>query len=103
QHQSERTAVAQTVDDAKLLKTRVTILREEPGPSMTDLPLPKDGGAVLLYRDQRYSSSSVAAAPLDRTLMREGAERTVVRRVHDDGSDRLVVAAPFHDRARDAL
>jgi signal transduction histidine kinase len=100
----ETAAVAETAGNAALLETKVITLKQDPGTIMTELQFPEDGGAVLVYRGDRYPSPATAHVPVPSRLPGGGkAEGAVVRRVRVDGRDRLVVAVPFHDRAGDAL
>ncbi len=102
--QRESVAIAETADNAALLRTKVITLKQEPGTIMTELQFPQGGGAVLLFHGNRYLSPATAHVPVPSELL--GAERTdgaVVHRVSVDGDDRLVVAVPFRDRGRDAL
>jgi signal transduction histidine kinase len=101
---SEGVAVAATADNAAVLRTKVVSLEQDPGPTMTELQLAEGGGAVLLFRGERYSSPSTVQVPVPPELLRGGGGGgTVVRRVNVDGADRLVVAVPFSDRSGNAL
>jgi two-component system, OmpR family, sensor histidine kinase MtrB len=103
-HQSEREALAEAVDNAALIKTKVVTLKQDPGTIMTELQFPDGGGAVLLFRGDPYLSPATAHVPVPSDLLLgESAGRTVVRRVSVEDRDRLLVAVPFNDRARNAL
>jgi two-component system, OmpR family, sensor histidine kinase MtrB len=102
--QSERATVAQVVDDAALLKTRVVELDENPRTVMDELQLPSGAAAILLFKGARYPSAGVAAVRLPDRLLRQvqGGHR-----VHQDvslaGEERLVVGVPFGQRGRYAF
>ncbi|KRF30304.1 HAMP domain-containing sensor histidine kinase [Nocardioides sp. Soil805] len=103
-HQRENAAVAEAADNATVLRAKVVALQQDPGTIMTELQFPQGGGAVLLFRGERYSSPSTVQVPVPPELLhgREGGA-TAVRRVSVDGEDRLVVAVPFRDRGGNAL
>ena len=102
-HHSERSATAQTVDNAALLKAKVVSLAENPGTVMDQLQFPAGAEAVLLFRGVRYPSPA-AQVPLPPGVVRPvHSGQPVVRRLTLDGQERLVVGAPFGNRRGDAF
>jgi two-component system, OmpR family, sensor histidine kinase MtrB len=103
-HQTERTAVAQAVDNAALLHVRLITLSEDPGTIMSELQFPAEVQAVLLFDGQRYVSLPTRSLHLPPDLVQRVRDgNRTDRRVRLDGAPYLVVGVPLSERGGDAF
>lgn len=101
---AERNAVAQAVDNAALLRTRLIALQQNPGTIMSDLQFPPGIRALLFLGRQRFSSlpgPGLSLPPRVLRAVRQGHRED--QRVRLNGAEYLVVGVPLAKSGRDAF